>query len=360
MPAAHLVAPTIDVAGSFQQGRQDANVNQANETANEAAQLEVLATGAAYAMPQGPNGPVDPAKWNEVLDTYEASGMPADKVKAFRDNPSMASVLLKGSSRALKASGDAALFDLEKKKMEAEIALAMSGVAKNNAGPTPTDDQRELDQINAERQAVGQAPIPMEAFLASKRPNGLSVTTNPDGTVSVTQGGVSKPLTEAQSKDTVYAIRAEGALTKLDEFGEALTNPVERAVEGDPTGVLRGMQSDEFQQAQQSALEFLQAVLRKDTGAAITKEETEQYGKVYLPQPGDSEAVLEQKRQSRRRAVDAIQAGLPPDAILKKEQTLSQGADDTEPDVPKVGDVQDGYEYIGGDPANEKSWKPVN
>lgn len=127
MPASGLVPPTIDVAGQFQQGRQDAAVNQSNDLANEAAQLEVLATGAAYAMPDGPNGAVDPDKWNEVLDTYEASGMPPEKVKAFRDNPNMAAVLLKGSTRALAASNDAALFDLEKQKLEAEIAKAASG-----------------------------------------------------------------------------------------------------------------------------------------------------------------------------------------------------------------------------------------
>ena len=42
---------------------------------------------------------------------------------------------------------------------------------------------------------------------------------------------------------------------------------------------------------------------------------------MYLPRPGDSPEVLNQKQESRRRAVDAIKAGLPPQAILQMEKT---------------------------------------
>lgn len=366
MPAAQLVAPTIDVAGQFQQGKLDAAQNTANDMANQAAQLEVLATGAAYALPQGPNGPVDPAKWNEVLDTYEASGMPADKVKAFRDNPNMASVLLKGSSRALKASNDAALFDLEKQKLEADIALAMSGAQKNLAGPTPTDDQRELAQINEERKAKGTAELSMEEYQAAKKANtGFSVTTNPDGTVSVVQGA--KPLTEGQSKDMVYVTRASGALPTVDALGEKLTSLTEK-VGGDVPLIGNYLKSEDYQKAEQAGREFLAAILRKDTGAAVTPSELETYGSTYLPQPGDKPAVLEQKRLSRQRAVKAIEMGLPPQAILQLEGErvdvpdlpTADASTSEVPDMPKVGDVQDGYEYQGGDPADEKSWKKVN
>ena len=69
-------------------------------------------------------------------------------------------------------------------------------------------------------------------------------------------------------------------------------------------------------------MEFLQAILRKDTGAAITKEEQVEYGKVYLPQPGDSAALLAQKKASRSRALEAIKAGMPPQALLYVEKAL--------------------------------------
>lgn len=134
MPSAGIVNPTIDVAGAMQQGRQDANVNQANEQTNQAQMVEMLAHGAAAALPQGPNGPVDPAKWNEVMDTFEKTGMPPDKVKAFRDHPELATVLLKGSATALKNQYDAASFERSLQMMDQQITALINS---NSRTPAP-------------------------------------------------------------------------------------------------------------------------------------------------------------------------------------------------------------------------------
>lgn len=191
-------------------------------------------------------------------------------------------------------------------------------------GPELTDTQRNL-MFRAEQAGLQPGTPEYEQFMLSGGAGGTSLNVDPTtGTVSFTQGYSAKPLTEQQSKDTVYAVRAEGALPIIDQYGTALTNPLERAVEGDPTGLARGMQSPEFQQAQQAGKEFLQAVLRKDTGAAITPQETAEYGTVYLPVPGDSPTILEQKRISRARALEAMKAGMPPQAILAQEQALQR------------------------------------
>lgn len=158
----------------------------------------------------------------------------------------------------------------------------------------------------------------------SKLPSGMSLRMNPDGTVEFVQGaGALKPLTEGQSKDTVYATRAQGALPLLNQYDAVLSDPVQRFVENDPTGLVRGrVQSPEYQTARQAGDEFLQAILRKDTGAAITSQEQALYGKTYLPQPGDSPAVVSQKRMARARALEAMKAGMPPQAIVMQEQAL--------------------------------------
>jgi hypothetical protein len=161
----------------------------------------------------------------------------------------------------------------------------------------------------------------------------MAIEVGADGQVRVTQGpGVQgRPLTEGQSKDTVYATRAEGALPTLDQYESALTGIGDVALGADPTGLVRGrLQSNEYQLARQAGDEFLQAVLRKDTGAAITAQEQELYGKTYLPQPGDSPDVIAQKRQSRRRALEAIKAGLPPSAIVAQERALQESGSGAE------------------------------
>lgn len=165
----------------------------------------------------------------------------------------------------------------------------------------------------------------------------MSLQTNPDGTVTFQQGNNIKPLTEGQSKDTVYATRAEGSLPLLDQFGGALTSLPE-TVGGKMPIVGNYAKSPEFQRAEQAGLEFLQAILRKDTGAAITADETAQYGTVYLPRPGDSPELLEQKKASRARAVEAIKAGMTPQALLYVEQALSKERGGAKSPV-----VMDGY-----------------
>lgn len=190
------------------------------------------------------------------------------------------------------------------------------------SGQSLPADVQEYQFYADQTAAAGGIPLPYLEYIQAQKGGGLSITTNPDGTTSIVQGGPAKALTEGQSKDTVYSTRAAGALPIIDQFGSELMNPAMRAVEGDPTGLLRGQQTPKFQQAQQAGKEFLQAILRKDTGAAITPQETAEYGSVYLPIPGDTPQVIEQKRISRRRALEAINAGLPPQAILAQERAL--------------------------------------
>lgn len=156
-----------------------------------------------------------------------------------------------------------------------------------------------------------------------KAPSGTQLSVGPDGSVQFSQGAGLKPLTESQSKDAVYATRAEGALATINQFDTELVSP------GGHIAAKFGafgnyFQTEGYQKAAQAGKEFLQAVLRKDTGAAITADEVREYGSVYLPMPGDSEAVIQQKRVSRQRALEAMKAGMPPAAILAQEKALAR------------------------------------
>lgn len=189
-----------------------------------------------------------------------------------------------------------------------------------------------------------------EFILRGGADKGIALQVGPDGAVSFAQGGAElKPLTETQSKSATFAVRAEGALPILDENDTALISRAQRAAEMDPTGLARELQTPEFQAAKQAGDEFLQAILRKDTGAAITKQEQDLYGKTYLPQPGDSEEQILQKRQSRRRALEALKAGMSADAILAQERALERSGDAPQPPAgaathrfnPETGEIEE-------------------
>lgn len=63
------------------------------------------------------------------------------------------------------------------------------------------------------------------------------------------------------------------------------------------------MKSEKMQQMEQAQRNFVTAVLRQESGAAISASEFETEQKKYFPQPGDSQAVIEQKRKSRQTAI---------------------------------------------------------
>lgn len=166
-------------------------------------------------------------------------------------------------------------------------------------------------------------------FYPINPPNGMSIETGPDGQMRIVQGpgaGNQKPFTEGQSKDVVFATRARGALAALNPVADALSGRMNIIADMVPLGFGREFQDPNYQVARNAGDEFLQALLRKDSGAAITEPEQGLYGTTYLPQPGDGPEVLRQKAEARERAVAAIEAGMSPDQIIAQEQALVNSA----------------------------------
>lgn len=80
----------------------------------------------------------------------------------------------------------------------------------------------------------------------------------------------------------------------------------------------------------QAQRNFVNAILRVESGAAISEQEFNNAQRQYFPQPGDSKAVIEQKRQNRIAAMRGMarQAGpayKPPADILPQAASSPQG-----------------------------------
>mgnify|MGYP000296456774 FL=1 len=116
-------------------------------------------------------------------------------------------------------------------------------------------------------------------------------------------------MNEGQSNAALYANRAmeaERVLSDPKVFG-AGADWTERGRASVP-GVGNFLASENYQKFDQARRDFTAAILRKESGAAIGKEEYANADRQYFPQPGDSASVIEQKRRNRINAIRGIGA----------------------------------------------------
>ena len=192
---------------------------------------------------------------------------------------------------------------------------------------------------------------------------GMSLTVRPDGTVELSEGGAlgGKALTEGQGKGVAFGSRMENAQSTINRFENQGTDIYNAIVSNVPfAGNL--LTSEEFKQYDQAKQDFINAQLRWESGAAIGQDEFRRADLQYFPQPGDTPAVIEQKRRNRQAAVAAMQAVSGPQAEAYAKQIRVQLFGDRAANWPSVGTVKEGdggkqYRFIGGDPNIETNWE---
>lgn len=104
-----------------------------------------------------------------------------------------------------------------------------------------------------------------------------------------------------------YARRVEQAEKDFDELNHEgfKANTGGRFIAG---MLPLGMQSDQAQRFDQAKRNFVNAVLRKESGAAIAQSEFDSAERQYFPQPGDSAHVIAQKKANREQKLAEFKA----------------------------------------------------
>jgi hypothetical protein len=168
--------------------------------------------------------------------------------------------------------------------------------------------------------------------------------------------GKSAGMTESQGNATAFGMRmkeSHAALKNLESKGETGTGVVRGTVGGVVglvpfvgdkftaatddifnvlPGILGGM-SPEQQQVVNGRINFITAVLRKESGAAISPGEFITAEKLYFPKPGDDATVIKQKQKARELAIKAmeIQAGPGAKSIQGLTPSTSSGTSASDP-----------------------------
>lgn len=173
-----------------------------------------------------------------------------------------------------------------------------------------------------------------------------------------------------QSEDNFSSLNAKG----FDPT--AMTNQIQRL-----SIVPELLKSEDVKSQEQAERNFVNAVLRRESGSAISNSEFESAAKQYFPQPGDTPAILKQKKQNRELAIAGLQAeagqawnkfgaqGAAPRGVTYSEMLKSKGATQggdpftpsayAAPGGPRPGSIEDGHRFKGGDPSDPASWERV-
>ena len=225
----------------------------------------------------------------------------------------------------LKEDADGNFFGVNKRTLQSFPVMIGGGAAPTAAPMVPS-----AGGMPGPRMAQPGAVVPAIPGMTS-----VLDQTMPAATPAAVGGprqlvGKGTALTESQGAAAAYGIRmkeANSILTPLEKTGVKNTGLISNVV-GSAVGIvpligdkLEGMSgsvfnalpqvlgglSPEQQQVAQARINFITAVLRKESGASISPSEFTTAEKNYFPKPGDDAPVVAQKQKARDLAIKTME-----------------------------------------------------
>lgn len=190
--------------------------------------------------------------------------------------------------------------------MSAQTARRGQDISSSNAAASRAQAERHF-QVgqNAPR---GQIIETEAGFMLADPRAGTARPVMGEGGQPVKGKAANRQLTEGQGKSTAFAMRAIEAENQLETLGAYNPSLTDRAALAVPFDATRGLASDKAQKYDTAKRNFIASILRKETGAAVTRPEFEMYDKMYFPQVGDNPQQLVDKRRQRGLALEGLMA----------------------------------------------------
>lgn len=206
--------------------------------------------------------------------------------------------------------------------------FAFDRVQKQNRSVTPQEEAAEPQRY---------APVianPMVEAYDPKTGNKVGSFDQSDPTFKarVESGELStqapRQQTDAEKRSMGFASRAKNALDDLQrvyapdkETGKPTNLPSSGFLGGlqsttlpftNASVVPKVLQGKSFEQERRAKMEFMTAVLRKDSGATIKPDEYQEMDQIYFPQAGEGDQVIADKSKARENAMAALSAEATP------------------------------------------------
>lgn len=312
------------------QGKREARTNRQREI--EAARGAYRTAGQqAAALPGGPTV-ANAERIGEFKDTFDTEAyvnavMQFDPLRALELRRSLAKAGPKFDTKPQTAIGeDGKAF---------QYIVAENGEIKRLDGVLPRD---ELKLANLGGKDVAYNPFALkegQTFQRTATPGDLLSAQTARRGQDITMRGqnmtdtrqremvalhrqIGKAPTEFQGKSAAFGLRAteaDKAITSLTGHYDPSAVNVKTSLEGWPlVGGMLGAAVNKFalsssdQKAEQAKRDFINAVLRQESGAAIGASEFDNADKQYFPQPGDGPDVVAQKARNRQLAIQGLQS----------------------------------------------------
>lgn len=247
---------------------------------------------------------VSPEWANALPATYSKEGLQPfiDRALSVKD------------ALTLQVSEVQARADLAKARMSGRVAEVDNYLRAQGVQPgqeTPEQMQQALARQQRDKMAVSASHGTGQIV---QTPQGYMRVNARTGEVEQVQAPGGGPLypkpTEAEQRAASFGDLAQRGHSRAVELEHKGFQPGMWEKVGDklPFGMGNYLASEDYQKYKQAVGEFAQAWLRKTSGAAVSPAEYEMTDKTYFPQPGDSKAVIEQKRLSRQGIITGLQA----------------------------------------------------
>lgn len=195
------------------------------------------------------------------------------------------------------------------------------------------DTRTRLAQAGATTVSYG-APVEVELPDGTKayvqpgnRPDAPAKLLTMPGTNIPLKPGKQGELNEGQGKAVGFAARmmsADATINELAEKGRVVQTPGSAGT-GVIGSVVNAFSPEDNQRLDQAKRNFINAVLRRESGAAIGADEFANADRQYFPQPGEGPEVVKQKAEARRMAIKAMRNEVPNFAQSRIDAIVNPG-----------------------------------